>query len=97
MIELSAAIAAIRAELLAAMSADSSGVHFPVGQIQMEFQVGVTRTTDGTAGIRLWVLEVGGDHSVTRQETQRVCVNLDPPVDDAGLPIKVSRSSAAKP
>ncbi|MFI9809426.1 trypco2 family protein [Streptomyces sp. NPDC052301] len=98
MIELSAAVAAIREEIVASMSAaNTSGIHFPVGRIQLEFQVGVTRTDNGRAGLKLWVLELGGDKGRSRQELQTVTVTLEAPVDDHGAPVKVFHTSESKP
>ncbi|WP_432923026.1 trypco2 family protein [Microbispora sp. CA-135349] len=97
-LELSATIAAIRTELLAAMEdSDNSGIHFPLGPIQLEFQVGVTRAADGKAGVRLWVIEFGSGGSVSRQDVQKITVTLEPPVDHDGMPVKVHRSSGLKP
>ncbi|WP_406000280.1 trypco2 family protein [Streptomyces sp. NBC_00829] len=98
MIELAAVVEAIRAEILAAMSTnDDGGIHFPVGQIQLQFQVGVTRSANGRAGLKLWVLELGGDKGKVLQELQTVTVTLEPPVDDHGRSVKVFRSSTEKP
>jgi len=91
-------VQALRDELArAAAQATDSGVQFPVGQVTLEFQVGVTRSADAGAGVRFWVLELGASAGVARESVQKVTIVLDPPVDAAGRPIKVGDSTVDKP
>ncbi|MFB4309210.1 trypco2 family protein [Actinomadura sp. GTD37] len=95
---LAESIAALRAELMEALEAGKDAEFgFGVGQIQLEFHVGVTRQAGASGKAKVWVLELGGDGSYRKEEIQRVTVTLEPPLDDAGRPIKVTRGLAAKP
>lgn len=83
-------IAALRAELIEAMNQSAGAeVQFPVGQVQLEFQVGVTRQGDGSAGVKFWVLEFGAKGSYASEQVQRVTVTLEPPIGRDGLTVKV--------
>jgi hypothetical protein len=92
------AIEAVRAELRRAVAqGEDQDIQFPVGELQLEFQVGVTRegTVDGK--LRVWVLEFGAGGSYAKESVQTVTLTLEPPVDAQGQPIKVRRRSAVKP
>jgi hypothetical protein len=84
---------------MAAAAAAGAGaeVQFPVTGVQLEFHVGVTRTGEGSAGVKFWVVELGGAGSYAREEVQTVTVTLGEPVDQNGDPVKIYRSSARKP
>jgi hypothetical protein len=91
-------IEALRAELSAAVEKGADAdVQFPVGTIQLEFQVGVTKSVGAKAGVKFWVIEAGGDGSISSQSVQKVTIQLDAPVDRSGQPIKVTRESASRP
>ncbi|MGI5421552.1 trypco2 family protein [Actinomadura luteofluorescens] len=95
---LAESIAALRAELMEALEAGKdSEFAFGVGQIQLEFHVGVTRQGGASGKAKFWVLELGGDGSYRREEMQRVTVTLEPPLDGDGRPIKVTRDLGNKP
>lgn len=92
------AIEALRAELeLAVGQAKDQDIQFPVKGIEIEFQVGVTRTGEGRAGLRFWVVELGGSLAHATESIQTLRVTLDQPVDRNGEPIRVTRSTHAKP
>jgi Trypsin-co-occurring domain 2 len=92
------AIHAVRSELIAATAdATDQPVQFPVGSVQLEFQVGVTRDAGADGKVRFWVLELGASGRHQDQSVQTVTVNLEPPVDLEGRPVKVSRGSSSKP
>ena len=58
---LSEVVRALRAELDAAMTAgEGERVQFKTDAVELEFQVGVTKTAEARGGIRFWVLELGG-------------------------------------
>ncbi|WP_322778716.1 trypco2 family protein [Frankia sp. Cas4] len=89
---------ALRAELAQATAAGAgSGFQFPVTEVQLEFHVAVTKTGDGKAGIKFWVVELGGSVGYAREEIQKVAVTLGAPVDQDGNPVKIHRRSAKKP
>ncbi len=91
-------VSALRQELArAAAAATGSEIQFPVGQVTLEFQVGVTRSAEAQGGVRFWVLELGASAGVARESIQTVTIQLDPPVDAAGRPIRVGAASEEKP
>jgi len=92
------AIEEIRRELReAAVAAKDSDVLFPVGQVTLEFQVGVTRAGEAKAGVKVWVLELGASGEYSRESVHTVTVVLEPPVDAQGRPINVGSASAVRP
>jgi Trypsin-co-occurring domain 2 len=89
---------ALRAELAQAAAAGAgTGFQFPVEGVQLEFHVGVTKAGGGNAGVRFWVVQLGGSGSYARDEIQTVTVTLGAPVDQNGDPVKIYRSSAEMP
>jgi hypothetical protein len=97
-IGLSEAIAAVRAELAAAVEqGEDAEFQFPVNGVQLEFHVAVTKAGEGRAGVRFWVVELGGAGSYAREDIQTVTVTLGAPVDRAGEVVKVTRRSKQKP
>jgi hypothetical protein len=92
------AIDAVRREIAeAARGVDAHELQFPVGGVQLTFQLGVTRDEQDSAKVKLWVLEVGGEASVEHQLVHSVTVNLDPPLLPSGHSIKVTNDTIAKP
>ncbi|GAA4947366.1 hypothetical protein GCM10023205_04090 [Yinghuangia aomiensis] len=81
----------------AAARAAGAGMQFPVGAVQIELQVGVTRSEDGKAGVKLWVVDLASGGGVSHQAVQKVIVNLDPPVDPQGRRIKVGHGVDERP
>jgi NTP-dependent ternary system trypsin peptidase co-occuring protein len=91
-------IEALRDELSAAMeSGREAEIQFPVGEVQLEVNVGVTRTAEAKGGVRFWVIELGGGGSHATEALQKITVTLEPPVDRTGAPVKVARSLDRKP
>jgi len=72
-------------------------IQFPVNGVDLEFQVGITRSAEATAGIRLWVIDVGGKGGYESQSAHTVKVSLGAPVNQQGETIKVTRSASYKP
>ncbi|MFI7454410.1 trypco2 family protein [Nonomuraea sp. NPDC049714] len=92
------AIEQIRQELREAIAAGADAeIQFPVGEVTLEFQVGVTKTGEGSGKVKVWVLEAGAGGKVEHERVQKVTVVLQPPVDAHGDPVKVARRSSAKP
>ena len=92
------AVDALRAELSVAMArARDQEIQFPVGEIQVEFQIGVTREAEGKGGLKLWVLELGAGASYTRESIQKITVSLGPPVTADGQVVLVHRDLDSKP
>ena len=64
------------------------GVRFAVGAVELEFEVTMKRESGGRGGVKLWVVEAGGDGRSSGGRTQRVRMTLTP-ADDAGRPLAV--------
>jgi hypothetical protein len=97
-LELADTVEALRAELARAAAAGAGAeFQFPVAGAQLEFHVAVTKTGEGKAGVKFWVVELGGAGSYAREEIQKVTVTLGPPVDQNGDPVKINRGYAGKP
>lgn len=97
-LELAETVEALRAELARAAAAGAgTAFQFPVEGVQLQFHVGVTKSGEGRAGVRFWVVELGGAGSYAREEIQTVTVTLGAPVDQNGDVVKVYHGSAEKP
>lgn len=97
-IGLSEVIDALHSELAAAMKkAQGQEILFPIGSVQLEFQVGVTWDAEAKAGVKFWVLELGASGSYAHESVQKVTLNLEAPVDPEGRTIIVTRRSQQKP
>ena len=97
-LELAETVEALRAELERAAAAGAgAGFQFPVTEVKMEFHVGVAKTAGGKAGVRFYVVELGGSGSYAREEIQTVTVTLGGPVDQNGDPVRIYRGSAQMP
>ncbi len=91
-------IDALRSELAVAVEkAQGQEIQFPIGSVQLEFQVGVTLDTEAKAGVRFWVLELGASGSYANESVQKVTLNLEAPVDSEGRAVKVTRRLQQKP
>jgi hypothetical protein len=91
-------IEALRAELREAIvQGQGQDIQFPVGGIQLEFQVGITREGSADGKVNVWVLELGAGASYAKESIQTVTLILEPPVDAEGQPVKVRRRLAEKP
>lgn len=89
---------ALRSELVAAMTAgEGQPIQFPLGSVQLEVQVGITKETSGDGKVRLWVLELGAGGSYTHEVIQKLTITLQPPVDLQGRPVKVHRRLERNP
>jgi hypothetical protein len=73
------AIGLIRSELAAAAAAGvESGLAFRTGPIELEFEVVFDVSGGLDAGVRVWVVSIGGKSDVSRSHTQRLKVTLNP-------------------
>ncbi len=78
-VALSSAVRVLRAEVERAMETGvGEELQFRLGPIELEFHVGVTNEGGGEAGIRFWVLTLGGEASHSREQTQTVKLTLTP-------------------
>ena len=71
-LELAETVEALRAELARAAAGAEAEFQFAVAGVQLEFHVAVTRTGEGRAGVKFWVVELGGAGSYARAETARL-------------------------
>ena len=72
-------IAAVRRELSSAQAAgQGQSIQFRTGPVELEFDVAVTRTRGGQAGVQIWVLTLGGKLEREHATTQRIKVTLHP-------------------
>ena len=84
-------IAAVRRELSTALAAGKDQpVQFRTGPVELEFEVGVTRTGGGQAGVQLWVLTLGGKGEFENAVTQRIKVTLHPVNPETGEDLQVA-------
>lgn len=91
------AIEQLRAELTQAVSAaKTSPIQFPVGQITVEFQVGATRSADGSGGVNFWILDLSSSAGFTREQVQKVTVVLEPPVTAQGHRLSIADTSTGR-
>ena len=73
------AIRALRAELMQAWTdAQGQPLRFKVAPVELTLEVAVTWTGTGTAGIKWWLLEAGGEVSREKAVTQTIKLTLDP-------------------
>jgi hypothetical protein len=90
-------IRALRGELDRAMSeGEGERVQFEAQSIELEFQVGVTKSTEGSGAVRFWVLELGGGASYGSESIQRVSLSLQPVLSDGGN-VKIAKGGDQGP
>ena len=84
-------IAAVRRELSSAQTAgQGQPVQFRTGPVELEFEVAVTRTGGGEAGVQLWVLTLGGKLERGQATTQRIKVTLQPVDPETGQDARIA-------
>jgi hypothetical protein len=78
-IGLAEAIRRVRTELADARSeGEGADLRFRLGEVQLQFEVQLTREGAGEAGIKLWVVSVGAKGRVTSGQTHTVTVSMVP-------------------
>lgn len=78
-VELATAVRLLRSEIeTAIVAAAEEDVLFDVGQIELEFQVAVTKGGKGEAGAKFWVVSVGGEVTYSRELTHTIKLTLIP-------------------
>ena len=85
------AIGALRGELIRAWSSgQQERLRFKPAPVELTVQVAVTSAGKGRAGIRWWLIELGGEMSRESVVTQTLKLSLDPVMyDDQGRPTDV--------
>lgn len=92
---LAEAVKAIRAELDTAMDEGAGEkVQFEVGPIELEFAVDVQKAAEVDAGVRVWVVSLGGKGSLKRDSANRIKVVLKPTVKGHKAKISSDRDAA---
>jgi len=87
-------IDALRSELAVAVKkAQGQEIQFPIGSVQLEFQVGVTWDSEAKGGVKFWVLELGASGSYANESVQKVTINFEAPLDTEGRTVKVTDCS----
>lgn len=72
-------VAQLRADLAAAIAqGENERLRFEVGQVELDLSVTVTRSGTAKAGVRFWVVEAGGEGSVSKESVQRLHLTLQP-------------------
>jgi hypothetical protein len=83
-IGLAEAIREVRAELaVARREGERDELRFRLGEVQLQFEVQLTREGGGEAGVKLWVVSVGASGSVTSGQTHTMTVTMVPQIVDA--------------
>ena len=91
-------IAAVRRELSAAQAAgQGQPVQFRTGPVELEFEVAVTRTGGGQAGVQLWVMTLGGKAELGQATTQRIKVTLQPVDPETGEDARITDARRGTP
>lgn len=90
-------ICALRAELEGAIKeGEGKDIQFEPTAIDLEFSVGVTQSADGKAGIRFWVVELGGGGSYTSESVQMMRLSLHP-VSATGANVRIVSGTDLNP
>ena len=73
------AVRALRSELTAALvEGEGQRLRFELGEVEMEFLLEVSKEGGGEAGVKFWVISVGGKAGVSSGSTHRVKLVLSP-------------------
>jgi hypothetical protein len=72
-------------------------VQFRTGPAELEFEVAVTRSGGGQAGVQLWVLTLGAKAELGRATTQRIKVTLQPVNPDTGEDARIADARRRAP
>lgn len=91
-IGLQEAIASLRAELIESVVASQrERLRFEVGEITMEFQIEMERSTEAKGGIKFWVVESGIGGTDNDKNMHKVVIPLKPIRSD-GKPVLTGSS-----
>jgi hypothetical protein len=90
-VPLAGAIRQLRAELLEAMrQGEDEELRFALGDIELELQLEVSQEAKGDAGIRFWLVSLGGSVGASRASTHTLRLTLAPETAE-GTQARVSR------
>ncbi|MFE7890660.1 trypco2 family protein [Streptomyces sp. NPDC057412] len=86
-IELATLLASLRSEInRARLDAAGQEVRFRINSIDLELQVAVEKSAEANAGVRFWVVSLGGRGGVKSAETHVVKLSLTAETD-TGEPV----------
>jgi hypothetical protein len=84
-IPLASAIEVLRAELVEAVKAgEGEEIQFALGRVELELQVAAENKVDGNAGIKFWLVSLGGGAARSSGSTHTVHLSLTPVRRTAG-------------
>lgn len=66
---------------------NQESLRFAVEEVELEFQVGVTKAAGGSGKVSVWVVELGGEGSWSKAQTQTVRMKLRPRKMGAATPV----------
>jgi Trypsin-co-occurring domain 2 len=90
-------IEALRAELYEAVSRSrTEAIRFGIEKLDVELSVQVSRSAEGSAGIKFWVVSAEAGAKASSTDTHKVHITLLP-VDAAGKVITISSTTTAEP
>jgi hypothetical protein len=96
-IPLGRAITDLRAELLEALREGAGKeLRFRLKPIELELSVGITGSADAKAGVKFWVLELGGGAKLENATTHKLKLILEP-VGPGGREFDVTDDMAPRP
>jgi hypothetical protein len=96
-ISLGRAITDLRAELLEALREGAGKeLRFRLKPIELELSVGITGSLDGKAGVKFWVMELGGEAKLEDATTHKLKLVLEP-VGPEGQVFEVTDALAQRP
>jgi hypothetical protein len=98
-VPLASAVEALRRELVASLDAGKGeAVRFALGPIELEFQVEVAREAGVEAGVKFWVVGLGGKGTRSSSATHTVRLSLSPVlVGDEDRPLVVGSEQLRRP
>jgi hypothetical protein len=98
-VPLAATIRALRRELMEAVrEGKDEEMHFALGPIELELQVEVSSSGGGEAGIKFWVLSLGGKGERSSDTTQTLHLRLTPVLSSAAdADVLVGHEQSARP
>jgi hypothetical protein len=96
-IPLGRVIADLRAELMEALREGAGKeLRFRLKPVELELTLGITSSLDGKAGVKFWVLELGGGGKIENLTTHKLKLVLEP-MGPEGREFQVTDDMAARP
>jgi Trypsin-co-occurring domain 2 len=97
-VPLAATIRALRRELMEAVGdGKDEELRFALGPLDLELQVEVSSSGGGEAGIKFWVLSLGGKGERSSGATQTLRLRLTPVLSSAEGDVLVGHEQSARP